>query len=176
MFYLSFCPGRDSSYCCSDVHPLAKSLYWLSCHCTKYMIARFPHQTIFFLFSACLPRSVLMKCLQLRAEQQYRRQFISCWKQFTSQKRLMTCLLTWALKVSLIKGNWLLSAAFLCLMVLRVAKNSYSTTNKMHLLSQIIYSCKTLYLFRTVFPSIIRSSNLRIQQRYMSKSCCYLLL
>ena len=43
---------------------------------------------------------------------------------------------------------------------------SYSTTNKMHLLSQIIYSCKTLYMFRTVFPSIIRSSKLRIQQRY----------
>ena len=31
-------------------------------------------------------------------------------------------------------------------------------------------------MFRTVFPSIIRSSKLRIQQRYMSKSCCYLLL
>jgi len=45
--------------------------------------------------------------------------------------------------------------------------HSYSTTNKMHLLSQIIYSCKTLYMFRTVFPSIIRSSELRIQQRYM---------
>jgi len=28
--------------------------------------------------------------------------------------------------------------------------------------SQIIYSCKTLYMFRTVFPSIIRSSNLHI--------------
>jgi len=27
----------------------------------------------------------------------------------------------------------------------------------MHLSSQIIYSCKTLYVFRTVFPSIIRS-------------------
>jgi hypothetical protein len=53
----------------------------------------------------------------------------------------------------------------------------YSTTNKMqHLLSQIVYSCKTLYVFRTVFPSIIRSSKLRIQQRYMSNSCCYLLL
>jgi len=48
---------------------------------------------------------------------------------------------------------------------------SYSTTNKMHLLSQIIYSCKTLYMFRTVFQSIIRSSKLRIQQRYMSNSC-----
>jgi len=46
----------------------------------------------------------------------------------------------------------------------------------MHLLSQIIYSCKTLYMFRTVFPSIIRSSKLHIQQRYMSNNCCYLLL
>jgi hypothetical protein len=45
----------------------------------------------------------------------------------------------------------------------------------MHLLSQIIYSCKTLYMFRKVFPSIIRSSKLRIQQRYMSNSCCYLI-
>jgi len=33
----------------------------------------------------------------------------------------------------------------------------------MRLLSEIIYSCKTLYMFRTVFPSIIRSSKLRIQ-------------
>jgi hypothetical protein len=46
----------------------------------------------------------------------------------------------------------------------------------MHLLSQIIYSCKTLYMFRTVFPSIIRSSKLRILQRYMSNRCCYSLL
>jgi len=46
----------------------------------------------------------------------------------------------------------------------------------MHLLSQIIYSRKTLYIFRTVFPSITRSSKLRIQQRYMSNRCCYLLL
>jgi hypothetical protein len=53
---------------------------------------------------------------------------------------------------------------------------SYSTTNKMHLLFQMIYSCKTLYMIRTVFPSIIRRSKLRIQQRYMSNSCCYLLL
>jgi hypothetical protein len=53
---------------------------------------------------------------------------------------------------------------------------SSSATNKMHLLSQNIYSCKILYVFRTVFPSIIRSSKLRIQQRCMSKSCCYLLL
>ena len=53
---------------------------------------------------------------------------------------------------------------------------SYSTTNKMHLLSQFIHSCKMLYVFWTVFPSIIRSSKLHIQQRYMSNSCCYLLL
>jgi len=46
----------------------------------------------------------------------------------------------------------------------------------MHLLYQIIYTCKTLYMFRTVFPSIIRSSKLRIQQRHMSNSCWYLLL
>jgi hypothetical protein len=31
--------------------------------------------------------------------------------------------------------------------------------------SQIIYSCKTLYMFRTVFPFIIRSSKLHIQQQ-----------
>ena len=31
--------------------------------------------------------------------------------------------------------------------------------------SQIIYSCKTLYMFRTVFPSIIRSSRPHIQQQ-----------
>jgi len=54
--------------------------------------------------------------------------------------------------------------------------HSHSTTNKMHLLSQIIYSCKTLYMIPTVFPSIIRSSKMRIQQRYTSNSCCYLLL
>jgi hypothetical protein len=53
---------------------------------------------------------------------------------------------------------------------------SYNTPNKMHLLSQIIYSCKTLYIFRTVFPSIIRSSKLHIQQRHVSNSCCYLVL
>jgi len=54
--------------------------------------------------------------------------------------------------------------------------HSYSTTNKMQLLSQMIYSCKTLYMFRTVLSSIIRSSKLLIQQRYMSNSCWYLLL
>jgi hypothetical protein len=58
----------------------------------------------------------------------------------------------------------------------QVCFGSSITTNKMHLLSQIIYSCKTLYMFRTVFPSIIRSSKLRIKQRYMSNCCCCLLL
>jgi len=38
----------------------------------------------------------------------------------------------------------------------------------MHLLSQIIYSCKTLYMLWTVFPSISWSSKQRIWQRYMS--------
>jgi len=31
---------------------------------------------------------------------------------------------------------------------------SYSTTNRLYLLSGIIYSCKTLCMFRTVLPSI----------------------
>ena len=53
---------------------------------------------------------------------------------------------------------------------------SNSTTNEMHLLSQIIYSFKTFYMFRTVFPSIIRTSKLRIHQLYMSNRTCYLLL
>jgi len=43
--------------------------------------------------------------------------------------------------------------------------HSYSKTNKMHLLSQIIYSFKTLHMIWTVFLSIIRSSKLRIQQQ-----------
>jgi len=70
-------------------------------------------------------------------------------------------------------GNFLPLLTFIgpCILIY-----SYSKTNKMHLLSQIVYSCTTLYMFRTVFPSIIRSSRLHIQQRYMSNSCCYLLL
>jgi len=39
----------------------------------------------------------------------------------------------------------------------------------MHLLSQIIYSCKMLCMFWTVFPSIIRSSKLCIQQQIYVK-------
>jgi hypothetical protein len=79
--------------------------------------------------------------------------------------------------------NWVLPSIIHCLESIYlifigpcIVIHSHSTTNKMHLLSQIIYSCKTLYMFRTVFPSIIRSSKLRIQQRYMSNSRWYLLL
>jgi hypothetical protein len=50
--------------------------------------------------------------------------------------------------------------------------HSHCTTNKMRLLSQIIYSCKMLYMFWTVLMSIIRSSKLCIQQWYMSSSSC----
>jgi len=32
-------------------------------------------------------------------------------------------------------------------------------------ISQFIYSCKTLYMFQTGFPSIIRSSKLHIQRQ-----------
>jgi hypothetical protein len=35
----------------------------------------------------------------------------------------------------------------------------------MHLFLKFIYFCITLYMFRTVFPSIIRSSGLYIQQQ-----------
>jgi hypothetical protein len=59
-----------------------------------------------------------------------------------------------------------------CSQIIKAQKKySYSTTNKMHPLSQIIYSCKTLYMFRTVFPAVIGNSKARIQQRYMSNSC-----
>jgi len=52
------------------------------------------------------------------------------------------------------------------------AQTAYTATIYIkQLLSQIIYSCKTFYMFRTVFLSIIRSSKLRIQQRYISNSC-----
>jgi len=75
-------------------------------------------------------------------------------------------------KVHAVIYNWLWDLKICSILVL----GSYSTTKKMPLLSQIIYSCKTLYMFRTVFPSINRSSKLRIQQRYKSNRCCYLLL
>jgi len=37
--------------------------------------------------------------------------------------------------------------------------------------SQIIYFCKTLYMFQTVFPSIIRSSKLHIQRQVLVWRC-----
>jgi hypothetical protein len=64
------------------------------------------------------------------------------------------------LHVSKIRVNILLICIGSCIVIY-----SYCTTKKMHLLSQIIYSCKTLYIFRKVLPSIIRSSKLRIQQQ-----------
>ena len=42
--------------------------------------------------------------------------------------------------------------------------------------SQFIYFCKTLYMFQTGFPSIIRSSNRTYSVRYLSNQYCYLLL
>jgi len=38
--------------------------------------------------------------------------------------------------------------------------------------SQFIYFCTTLYMFQTVFPSIIRSSNLHIQRQTNIATCC----
>ena len=94
--------------------------------------------------------------------------------------------LNWRLAVKIAWiSNWLTNESSNCLSILmlkvvmvyiRIFPFSYSTTNEMHLLSQMICSCKTLYMFRTVFLSIIRSSKLCIQQQYMSNSCCYLLL
>ena len=43
-----------------------------------------------------------------------------------------------------------------CLTILRVQPRRCS-------FSQFIFFCKTLYVFQTVFPSIIRSSKLHIQ-------------
>jgi len=43
-------------------------------------------------------------------------------------------------------------------------------TNKMHLFLKLFILVKTLYMFRTVFPSIIRSSKLHIQpQAYVKQ-------
>jgi len=42
---------------------------------------------------------------------------------------------------------------------------SYNKTNKMHNVSYLFYFETTLYMFRTVFPSIIRSLRLYIQHQ-----------
>jgi len=46
---------------------------------------------------------------------------------------------------------------------------SCSKTNQMHQYIRIIYFRMILYMFRTVFPSIIRSSRLYIQQEAFVK-------
>ena len=45
----------------------------------------------------------------------------------------------------------------------------------MHQCIKFIYFRMTLYMFRTVFPSIIRSSRLYIEQQAMSNRYCCLL-
>ena len=50
------------------------------------------------------------------------------------------------------------------LSVANITVFSHSTTNKCDV-SQFIYFCKTLYMFLTGFPSIIRSSKLHIQRQ-----------
>jgi len=84
--------------------------------------------------------------------------------------------MNWLFVTECLKTNIILCINISPYFTENIARCSSSTINKMHLLYQIIYSCKTLQIFRTVFPSIIRSSKLRIQQRYMSSSCCYRLL
>jgi len=82
-----------------------------------------------------------------------------------------SCLTVHYLDISLNVSKWIISIfcpAF-------YDEYSYSTTNKMRLLCQIIYSCTTLYMFRSFRPSSA-AQKLHIQQRYMSNSCCYLLL
>jgi len=51
---------------------------------------------------------------------------------------------------------------------------SYSKTNKKHLLSQIIYSCETLYKFRTSFRPSSGAQDCVYSDRHLSNSCCYL--
>jgi len=53
------------------------------------------------------------------------------------------------------------------LLTATMAVSSQSTTNKMQRFTiyLFIYFCKTLYVFQTVFPSIIRSSKLHIQRQ-----------
>jgi len=48
---------------------------------------------------------------------------------------------------------------------LTIKHNSYSKTNQMHQFLKFIFFGTTLYMFRTVFPSIIRSSRLYIQHQ-----------
>ena len=55
------------------------------------------------------------------------------------------------------------------LLVNNMSHYSYSKTNHMHQCIKFIYFGMTLYMFRTVFPSIIRSSRVYIQQQAFVK-------
>ena len=50
----------------------------------------------------------------------------------------------------------------------------YSKTNQMHQCIKLFYFGMTLYMFRTVFPFIIRRSRLYIQQQAYVRFCCLL--
>jgi len=52
-------------------------------------------------------------------------------------------------------------------------KDLYSKTNQMHQCTKLFYFGMTLYMFRTVFPSIIRSSRLYIQQQAFVKQILF---
>ena len=49
--------------------------------------------------------------------------------------------------------------------ILKMDVSFYSKSNQMHNISNLFYFGTTLYMFRTVFPSIIRSPRLYIQQQ-----------
>jgi hypothetical protein len=51
----------------------------------------------------------------------------------------------------------------------------YNKTNQMHNISNLLYFGTTLYLFRTVFPSIIRSLRLYIQHQVYVRQVLFLL-
>ena len=50
-----------------------------------------------------------------------------------------------------------------------ITGNFYSKTNQMHNISKLFYFVVALYMFRTVFPSIIRSLILYIQHQVYVK-------
>jgi hypothetical protein len=52
----------------------------------------------------------------------------------------------------------------------------YNKTNQMHNISHLFYFGTTLYMFRTVFPSIIRSLRLYIQHQVYVKQVLWLLV
>jgi hypothetical protein len=52
----------------------------------------------------------------------------------------------------------------------RAVIHSYSNTNQLHQFLKFIYFCITSYMFRTVSPSIIRSSTLYVQQQAYVKT------